>query len=534
MIVSLTLVWPSAAERGVVPCQPPGAVGVLGRRGVGRGREVSGRIALGVGGVVLAGQVGRAERAQTVGQRVGDRRAGDVVVLGGLQRQRPCGDGAFGEGVVAGGLVDQPVLGGAREGGAVGDRLGQRSLVGAVDAGEVGQLRLVGHLGARVVVEVGRLAKRRGRWLRAGEGRRVRAQRDGGAERERLRRARGERSDVPRDERVHAERERSCAVGINVHGRDIAGVDAAAERSDDDRPRPRVLVRASGVGRRVGRVVGGRATRAAAEELETGREVVDERRSVGRVDGVVLDLQRVHGLVVVDAAEDLPLGRRLVLGHLHGGDRLGAGHGPRRPRRSARRRARRIELRHDPRVGVDERLRGDIERVADVVDGRRVADVEAQRLRGVGRQVGDVGEEQRRCAGRRLVGDLSGRDRRPARVRNAGREHDPIAEVEPEPGAQRVGRRQRDVRRRGVEHRGRRDGRRDVGRTGRRRAPGHRRAEHSDHEHYQRPGREHLGPRAARLGDGGARASRYFSPGGRIPRPCPPTNTGTKVAPPER
>jgi hypothetical protein len=205
--------------------------------------------------------------------------------------------------------VDDPVLGRAVEDFGVGGRARRFALVGAAGDGIGPQQRLVNHLGAAVVVEVGRLIAGGRRRAGAGEGVRVRAQRHGGAVGEGFGFSVFQFADREDDVRVDGFRHRSAgAVGIDEFGFDRFRLDAAGQRFDRDRARARPLFGAAGIGRRVGRVVGAAA---AAEELEAGGEVGVEFRPGRRVDAVVGDFQRVDGLVFVDPAEDLALGRGL-------------------------------------------------------------------------------------------------------------------------------------------------------------------------------------------------------------------------------
>ena len=173
----------------------------------------------------------------------------------------------------------------------------------------------------------------------------------------------------------------------------------------------------------------------AAEELEPGRQEVFELHFVGRVDVVVGDGEGVDRLLVVDAARDLALGVGLGLPHFDRRD-LGFGgvFGAAGPRAGAggARRAVGVEVGFVARLGGDVGAGFGVDRAADVVDARVVAQFEGDRARGGGAEVVDVVPDQRRLAFGRRVGQDFGVARlsalRSAHVGDAFRQH--VAEGE--------------------------------------------------------------------------------------------------------
>ena len=369
-------------HRGGVPLERPAAVAVFGDVAVGRRGDLAAhRVALGVRRGRSRFEVRGAQRAQAVGEGVCHAQVIDVAVFGGLQVERPHADVALDDRGVVDRLVDRQVLRGAGEADVVGD--GQRPVVVAGRPRVVGQPLLVARLGARVVVKVRSLGpRRRGRRHPAGPGRGVLADRDRRDVAQRDGLTRSERARGRREAHVGVDRQRPrpAAVGVGEQRLDEGWGDAARGRRSVarvERPGARVLVGLAGIGGGVGGVVRG----AAAKELEPGRQVVVDHEVRGGLDAVVADVQRVDGLVVVGAAQQLALGAGLRLQDLDRGDLRGCGIGGEAGVRGGQgtdRRSRGGELGQKARVAVDVRAGVVGVRAADVVGRGRVAHLVAQ------------------------------------------------------------------------------------------------------------------------------------------------------------
>ena len=274
-------------------------------------------------------------------------------------------------------LLDAQVLGGARERVVVadGDAAGA---VAARDARVVGQRLLVRGLGAAVVVEVGGLVAARRRRGRAAPGQRVLAHRDRGDVLDLALLAGRERAQAgPAHVRVDAERQRAGAVGVDRDGLDERRRDAVGRRGG-----ARVQRGAPGYSSGLPGFVGASVVLSSVAQPGTRARPGGSRRArpSSRVDVVVAQRERVDGLVVVDAAQELALGARLVLLDLDG-DQLGVRAVGRAAGRAAGDgRAQGREARQQARIAVD--VGGGLVRVglADVADGRVVRDLVADLL----------------------------------------------------------------------------------------------------------------------------------------------------------
>ena len=257
---------------------------------------------------------------------------------------------------------------------------------------------------------------------------------------------------VPHDLGVHTGAQRPTGVGIRGDRRDGRRLDAGVPHRRG-RPIeswcPRVLDDA----------LGGVVDVGAAEELQAGGDVSDDREARRRVHQVVLEGDGEDRLMIVSSSQQLPFGvglgephveRRQLGGRvaeLMAGDVAGRGSG------------RGIEVRHGARVGVGVRAGLDRDRVTDVVDLDVGSHREAQCGRRSGEEIGDVDPHQHRRpvlldpllrGGDGLVHHLG----RTGDVGHVGRERRSEREVV-RVGPRRVRRVERDVRVPAVERGGR-------------------------------------------------------------------------------
>ena len=140
---------------------------------------------------------------------------------------------------------------------------------------------------------------------------RVLAQRDGSDVADVAGADRGESREAgPAHARVDVRGQRAGTVGVHRDRGDLGRRVAVCGRGDvpGQRPGTDPLLARAGVRGGAGRVVGV----AAAEELEPGRQVGLDGQRASRMDRVVLEVQRVDGLVVMRAAQELALRAALL------------------------------------------------------------------------------------------------------------------------------------------------------------------------------------------------------------------------------